>query len=272
MASPLSSSFAARGSFEDYPASAVRKIGTHALQWEDIAVCKGVLRYATIGEGPPLVLLHGLSCSHEWWSRNLLALAAHFRVYTVDLLDPQPGDFQLGEAPQRLIAWMAAVGLEKAIFMGHSMGGYIAAELAADYPAAINKLVLVSPAFFRTHRFPIPSELLRHASDWIPLALAPLLVRNAWRIGLRVLLRTAFTLLRGRARGKLGEIDAPTLIVWGARDALIPLKNGRELQRAVRGSLLHLLPSAAHSPMWEASREFNEVVLDFLRAKTLSNP
>jgi pimeloyl-ACP methyl ester carboxylesterase len=228
-------------------------------------------RYAVIGVGPPLVLLHGYSCSVDWWSRNLAALSRYFRVYALDLLYRRDGrktpDFTLREATQHIVGWMQAAGLEKASFIGHSMGGFIAASVAADSPQSVEKLMLVSAALLPAEWMKLsPLELLRCA-PWIPLGVAPLLVRDALRTGPRRLLRTGLELLMSDLRPKLARIEAPTLIVWGGRDGILPVRLGQELHEAVVGSRFELLERAGHIPMWEEPQQFNELALSFLNSR-----
>src|SRR5215212_277365 len=115
------------------------------------------VRYKVVGEGEPVVLVHGLSGSTRWWARNIAALAVTYRVYLVDL----PGfgamrrlcrHFILPEAATWLADWMEAVGLGEAHLVGHSMGGYVCLRLAAQRPEAMRRLVLVAPAGVPTGR------------------------------------------------------------------------------------------------------------------------
>ena len=115
------------------------------------------VRYEAAGEGEPVVLVHGLSGSTRWWSRNISEIAERYRVYLVDL----PGfgtmrrlrrRFILAEAADWLSEWMDAAGLERAHLVGHSMGGYICLHLAASRPEAVRRLVLVAPAGVPTGR------------------------------------------------------------------------------------------------------------------------
>ena len=106
-------------------------------------------RYRVVGEGPPLVLIHGLSGSTRWWSRNLAALSARFEVYAIDLPgfgeNRRWGRFRLDDVPARLLDWLDVAGIARASFVGHSMGGFITADLAARAPERVDRLVLVGP-------------------------------------------------------------------------------------------------------------------------------
>src|SRR5215207_5464517 len=109
-----------------------------------------VLAYEVAGSGPPLILLHGLSGSGRWWGRNVPAFADSFRTYTVDL--PGFGESRgvrwsrLDDIADRLADWLVDEGLSHAHVAGHSLGGAVAARLAARHPDRIERLVLVDAA------------------------------------------------------------------------------------------------------------------------------
>jgi len=233
------------------------------------------VRYGVAGAGEPVVLVHGLSGSGRWWGRTVPALADRYRVYVPDLPGfgamaggGRRGRFVLAEAPDWLLAWMAAVGLRSAHVVGHSMGGYVALRLAAGAPGAVRRLVLVAPAGVRRGRRRDP--LLAHA---LPLAAAlrrvgprflPLLLRDALRAGPATLWRAARALLAADARPYLPAIDAPTLLIWGAHDALVPPAVGHLLRAEIGGARLLLLEGVGHVPMYERPPAFNAAVLAFL--------
>ena len=234
-----------------------------------------LVRYQVAGEGEPVVLVHGLSGSTRWWARNITALAGKYRVYLVDL----PGfgamrrlrrHFVLAEAASWLAAWMEAVGLGEAYLVGHSMGGYVCLRLAAQRPEALRRLVLVAPA-----GVPAGRSLFGHL---VPLLLAfrpaspsflPVLVYDAMRTGPATLWRAARDLLAEDVREDLRHIDAPTLLIWGERDPLVPPSIGDLLRREIAGSHLLVLENAGHVPMFDRPQGFNAALLAFFSADVL---
>jgi pimeloyl-ACP methyl ester carboxylesterase len=215
------------------------------------------------------VLVHGLSASGRWWSRNVPALTERFRVYVVDLIgfgrSRGAGAFALAEAAAQLVEWMGSVGIGRTSIVGHSMGGLIAAELAADFPERVERLVLVDAATF----FPPPTYrqqafgLLRWLR-YAPLGFLPVLAEDAWRAGLVTLARAARELLATDLGPKLERVRAPTLLIWGEHDTLVPPEVGERLRDRLPGAELAVIPGAAHNPMWDRPAAFNRLVLEFL--------
>ncbi|MDQ4105776.1 MAG: alpha/beta fold hydrolase [Actinomycetota bacterium] len=235
------------------------------------------VRYEAAGEGEPVVLVHGLSGSTRWWSRNVPALAERYRVYLVDL----PGfgamrslrrRFVLAEAASWLSDWMKVAGLERAHLVGHSMGGYVSVRLAASQPEVVRRLVLVAPA-----GVPAGRSMLGHL---IPLLLAarhatpafmPVLVRDALKMGPSTLWRAARDLLAEDVREDLHKIESPTLLVWGENDPLIPPAVGDLLREEIPNSRLALLRSAGHVPMFDRPGDFNAALLAFLAGEPVGD-
>jgi pimeloyl-ACP methyl ester carboxylesterase len=140
---------------------------------------------------------------------------------------------------------MEVAGLERAHLVGHSMGGYVSVRLAASRPEMVSRLALVAPA-----GVPAGRSMLGHL---VPLLLAaryaapvfmPVLVRDALRVGPTTLWRAARDLLAEDVREDLREIQAPTLLLWGENDPLIPLRSGYLLRRENPDSRLLLLRGA----------------------------
>lgn len=228
--------------------------------------------YETFGAGPPLVLLHGLSGSTRWWQRNVEQLGRQFHVHIPDLAgfgqSRSATPFVLAEAARQVARWMDQAGLARASIAGHSMGGLIAAELAADAPERVAKLVLVDSAglSFDSAGMPPVGELLP-ALRYLPAAFIPPLLGDMRRAGLRTLMRATRALATHDIRAKLAQIRAPTLIVWGRYDPLIPLTVGRALARELPRASLAVIDHAGHNPMWDQPAAFNRLLSQFLLSR-----
>jgi pimeloyl-ACP methyl ester carboxylesterase len=225
------------------------------------------------GTGPPLILLHGLAGSARWWRRNTPALERSFTVHAIDLpgfgASRREARFVLDDAPAQLAATMDRLGIERASVVGHSMGGLVAAGLAAEFPERVDKLVLVDAGFLSLdphlrHRITGPMRTLR----WTSPSLLPMLAWDSLRSGPIRLAEATTQLLRADWRAKLSKIRASTLVVWGEHDSVCPIGIGRSIVSVVPGSRLVVIDGAAHNPMWERPEVFDREVLAFLGAGT----
>ena len=224
----------------------------------------------TYGSGSPVVLIHGLGTSARSWRKNIEPLARDFCVHTLDLDGfgrNAEGHFDLAQSWRKVRAWMRRRGLESANFIGHSLGGRIAAELAAECPRRVTKLVLVDAAGIATQRS-TTAQITGVAGELAqtPKRLLELVIRGSLKAGVQEVLRVADRLSREDIENKLHHITVPTLVLWGGRDRTLPLKLGRRMQRKIPGSQIRVLENAGHSPQWEAAEDFNLIVSDFLRS------
>jgi len=201
--------------------------------------------------------VHGLSGSADWWQPIVPRLEGEREVRLIDL-------------PQRLpleaaADWLAEQLERRVDLVGHSMGGLIAARVAADRPSLVRRLVLIAPAGVSPgsrarHVVPL-LRALRHTSP----RLVPLLARDALRAGPRTLWRAAGEVLEADIRAHLSDIVAPTLVLWGGRDALLPPSLGEVVRSEIAGARLVVLERAGHVPMSEASEEVSQALAEFLR-------
>ena len=227
------------------------------------------LAYEVAGSGPPLILLHGLSGSSRWWGRNVLAFASSFRTYAVDL----PGFgasrrvhwSRLDDTVDRLVDWIAAEGLSRTHIAGHSLGGAVAARLAARHPERVGRLVLVDAAIRPERKRPNlrATDVVQTVRSGVP-GFAPLLVRDLLRCHPWSFVAATVDALQPDWESHLARISSPTLVVWGEHDAITPLARGREIAETVADAQLIVLPNAGHNPMWECAEAFNTEVLRFL--------
>lgn len=226
--------------------------------------------YQVVGAGDPVILVHGVSGSTLWWRRNVGQLADRYQVYLVDL----PGfgamrhlraSFAVAHAASWLARWMDAVQLPRAHFVGHSMGGYVCMRLAVSRPELVRSLALAAPAgvpaYPSVYREVIP--LLASVRSVTPSFL-PLLTFDAIRMGPAMLLRAARELVREDIRDAIGAIAAPTLLIWGEHDILVPPRCGDVLLKGIPDSRLLILPNAGHVVMYDSPAQFNVALLSFL--------
>ena len=220
------------------------------------------IHYQVAGTGRPLVLIHGLGGSSRWWRKNASVLAEYFQVYVIDLIgfgQSRSGErFVLTQAARMLAAWMVNL-------IGHSMGGRIAAEFAADFPTRVDQLVLVNAAIVPFgHGYVKQSWGMARELGTAPIDFLRVLLVDTLQAGPLETLRIGREILRTNLSHKLAAIQAPTLIIWGDHDTIVPVQLGKALNEALVGSRLEIIPRAGHIPMWERPAEFNRLILDFL--------
>ncbi|HET6594368.1 MAG TPA: alpha/beta hydrolase [Anaerolineales bacterium] len=226
------------------------------------------VHYEVTGEGPAVVLLHGLSGSGRWWAHNIRALAQRYRVYNVDVIGFGRSRGQrlvLREAGAWLVEWLQVMEIQRAHLVGHSMGGYIATEVAATASEVVRRLVLVDALVL-----PMGPGLVRHALDLARAArfmgpnFLPVLVSDFLRAGPRTMWRATREVLSADLSNRLGAVQAETLVIWGEHDSLLDPAFGRMLAEQLARAHFVCVEGAGHNPMWDRPQRFNELVLDFL--------
>lgn len=213
--------------------------------------------------GEPVVLVHGLTASTDWWHSTIGALARNRDVHVVRL----PGS-TYREAVDGLGEWLERENLLGATIVGHSMGGAVALLTAAERPEAVGRLALVAPAgVFGTRRrrsyvIPVARSVGRSPGR---LALA---ARDVLRIGPRRLWQVATDLLGADVTPILRNVRAPTLVVWGADDRVLPPTLGTVFADEIPNCRLVVLEGCGHVPMLEAPEALNEELLRFLEERS----
>ena len=220
------------------------------------------VRYRVTGSGEPLVLVHGLAGSWRWWSPVLRRLAAHRCVHIVDLPRLRP-PVRAAQLSDWLARWLDAAGLDHVEVVGHSLGGLVAAELAARRAEQTRRLVLVAPAGIPCGRgvpgraLPVLGALY-DVRRWLPM-----LAVDVARTGPLDLARGIAFVWGRDLRHELFSVRAPTLLVWGERDRLVPLPVAEEWRQAMVDVRLAYL-RCGHVPMLEAPAELAACMLSFL--------
>ncbi len=252
------------------------------------------LHVAEAGEGPALVLLHGLSATHANWEHTIPAFADRWRVIAPDL--PGHGRSAKPDAPYSIDFYAGvirslgrALGVHEAVVVGNSLGGQIAIELALSYPTWTRALVLAAPAGSfgplrvlgpvlgvvtppAVLRFSLPRTLERcfydHAHPALDMRrriLAERLAAADFPDFARAVSRSITGALRGSGQ-PLERLTQPTLLVWGRDDRTLPLWNSRWFLRAVPHARFVALERCGHLPMLEHASHFNRLMAEFLCA------
>jgi len=232
-------------------------------------------------EHPPLILVHGAGGSRLDWPPELRRLEGEW-VYGLDLPghghSPGEGERTIDRYVEHVCNWMEAVGLERAVLVGHSMGGAIALTMALDLPSRVEGLVLVATGG-RLRVQPAILELTANTETFnlvldqvitfyfSPQTLARLVKLARTRMAEtrpRVLHRDFQACDRFDVLDRLGEIKVPAQVICGVDDRLTPLKSSRFLAEAIPGSRLVTIDGAGHMVMLEQPEEVAGAVKSFL--------
>lgn len=250
--------------------------------------------YSSQGEGEPMVLIHGYPLSGELFRDNVGPLAASYRVITVDLRG-----FGRSEAPDDqasietyatdVLAVMDELGIDEAIVGGMSMGGITIFEMVRQAPERLSGIVLIDTvhlpaataeaAMWRGVAAQAEEEGVASLADFL---MPDMLSGNA-RMNREELVEHLSGLveqasLEGAVGGAnaladrpdstatLGDITVPTLIIVGLEDTLTPFEVHEEMQGAIEGSELVIIPDAAHASNFEAAEAANEAILEWANA------
>ena len=219
------------------------------------------------------MLLHGLSGSHRWWRYTLPALTHRFRVHVPEMVgfggsrgaDRQPS---IDEMAALLVDWLDALRVDRVRFVGHSMGAQVGIHMASRWPDRVERLALVSAA--GVPRSLSPVKLAEFAAElvwpraWGRKLFLPTIAADALRAGPRTLFRALGHILQDDVRPLLPGVRAPTLLLWGDRDPLTPLDDGRLMQQQIPDARLVVIHDAAHVPMADDPRTFNRELIAFL--------
>ncbi|MBA3825808.1 MAG: alpha/beta fold hydrolase [Ktedonobacterales bacterium] len=271
-----------------------------------VTVGKHRMSYVIGGNGPPLVLVHGLGTASFTWRFVLPVLQQRFTVYAIDMLgcgesDKTDVDYRLEALAGYLHGFLDAVGLERPIIIGHSMGGGITMMFCHLYPGRAERVVLASSGgmgremhwLLRVSTLPGAEGVIGVLSD--PRSRVPQVSRSLEQRRMRRLdqefdattptmldrfqspeARLAFlSMLRGigsisgqkmSALPFLSGLAVPTLLIWGAGDKTIPVTHGKEAVKLIPCAHLEIIPNCFHRPQVEAPQRFCELVLEFLDA------
>lgn len=257
------------------------------------------LAYEVQGEGDALVLISGLGYPRWQWHKMVPFLAEHFQVVAFDNRGAGESDKPVGPYSAQMLAadtvgLLDALGIEKAILLGHSMGGFVAQAIALDYPGRVQKLVLCSTNFGGPNHIPITAEAwgvlsdttsdpLTRFTNGLKVSTAPgwaeantEIVQEwvAWRVanpmdlaGYQSQLAIGLALVAEEAcfENKLKNIAVPALILFGGHDKVVPPGNADLLAAKLPDSSIAIIPDAGHFFPIETPETAAKLVIDFAK-------
>jgi pimeloyl-ACP methyl ester carboxylesterase len=259
------------------------------------------VNYIEIGEGEPILFVHGISGCWQNWLENLPHFGAGRRAIALDLpgfgASPMPSwEIDMPAYGRLLGDFCEKLGIERATRVGNSMGGFIAVEAVTSNPSRFERLVLVSAAGILNTWNP---EARATATAWAWKRFGPHFAQRGREIVSRPRAREAVfrpflrypnrlredllleqivggleradgfgdalqALIRRDIRDRLADIDIPTLIVWGLSDRVIPVAAAISYHRRIPHSRLEIFERTGHVPQLERPLRFNALLDEFL--------
>jgi pimeloyl-ACP methyl ester carboxylesterase len=243
------------------------------------------IRYLEAGQGPTVILLHGLGAVKEVWMASFSALSAGYHVYALDQIglghsDKPLVEYKIATWVDFLYAFMQAQSIRKATLVGNSLGGWIALDFTLQHPELVDRLVLVDSAGLAWGQGG-PLVDLNPASVAGTRALLESLFYDK-KIVTDTFVLQVFTdhmrnndgytiqrTLAGFAQpsfedDKLKLVHAPTLVVWGREDELIKVDRAEKFRDGIPGAKLAVFDQCGHVPQLEKPEQFSRALLDFL--------
>jgi pimeloyl-ACP methyl ester carboxylesterase len=260
--------------------------------------------YRDVGEGPVLLLLHGIAGSSRAWREVMPALAGDYRLIAPDMLghgeSAKPlGDYSLGAFASGIRDFLGVLGVARATLVGQSFGGGVAMQLAYQHPEVCERLVLVDSGGLGREVSPLLRAATLPLAEYVLPVVFPAFVKERGDAVSRFLLRRGIQSGRAAemwlAYRSLTESDnrkafvrtmrsvidpggqtvsamdrlylaaaVPTLIVWGEDDPIIPVSHAHAAHQVIEGSRLEILPGVGHFPHVEDPVRFIEILRDFI--------
>ncbi|MGD0794020.1 MAG: alpha/beta fold hydrolase [Dehalococcoidales bacterium] len=244
------------------------------------------VRYYAAGQGEPLVVIHGGGGDARTWWKNIAELAVKYTVYAPDLpgyggSQPLSGNYYIPELAEFIGKFAASLGLDKFNLMGHSLGGGIALDYTLKSPNKVKKLVLVSSLC-------LGSEI----AFWVRLLSIPAIVRSVGTIIVGVfkairwvvkhlnpiefvmpfspasmLVGENITTLKQQSlvlEHRLAEVNVPTLLIWGARDPIVPVRQAYAAAKVIPDCQVKVFEKRGHNVHRDELKQFSSVLAGFL--------
>ncbi|MCD6410659.1 alpha/beta hydrolase [bacterium] len=233
------------------------------------------------GQGKPFLILHGWGASADSWREVQNILSKNFQVIVLDLpgfgrSDLPPQVWNLDNYKDFILRFLEKMKLEKVYLLGHSFGGNIAIKLSVDYPEKFTKIVLVDAAAIRRPKNIFQKIIGVFAGIISLFSFLPgykFLRRSFYRIVLRKTdyLKVAGTMkevfkkvISEDLKDYCHKVKVPTLIIWGKKDKITPLKDGFLINKLIPNSKIEIIEEALHAPNLSHPEELAQIIKEHL--------
>lgn len=259
-------------------------------------------RYLRAGDSskPTLIAMHGITGHAEAYVRNLKALSEHFDVWAIDFIghgysDKPDHPLEIRHYIDQLLGFMATIGVEKSYLTGESLGGWVTAQFAIDYPEKVERILLntmggtMANPVVMERLYTLSMEAAKDPSwdrvktrlEWLmadPAMVTDDLIRTRQAIfeqpdwlkacQANMALQDPETRKRNMLTDEaLGQIKAPALVLWTTKDPSGPVDEGRRIAGLIPNGELAVMENCGHWPQYEDPETFNRIFLDFMLAR-----
>ncbi|MFI7128065.1 alpha/beta fold hydrolase [Nonomuraea sp. NPDC050153] len=276
--------------------------------WSDLTGVGYAVRYVDVhglrtralqaGDGEAVVFLHGTSGHLEAFVRNIPAHSEKYACHALDMMghgytDGPDEPYRIPGYVRHVLGYLDACGIERAHFVGESLGGWVAARLAADHPDRVRRLTLVAPGgsvanpavmdrIKTSTRAAVQTDDIDLTRKRLHLLMhdpAANVSEELVQVRHAIYHRPEFVKAIGNllclqeldnrtedllTPEQMGRITAPTLIVWGAQNPFGEIPEAHRMNEAIPGSRLEIFGECGHWPQHEHAERFNELNLAFL--------
>ncbi|WP_104137793.1 alpha/beta fold hydrolase [Arthrobacter sp. ZGTC131] len=259
-------------------------------------------RYLHAGDSskPTLIAMHGITGHAEAYARNLKALSEHFDVWAIDFIghgysDKPDHPLEIRHYIDQLLGFMDAIGVQKSYLTGESLGGWVTARFAIDYPEKVERVLLntmggtMANPVVMERLYTLSMEAAKDPSwervktrlEWLmadPAMVTDDLIRTRQAIfqqpdwlkacQANMALQDPETRKRNMLTDDaLGQIKAPALVLWTTKDPSGPVDEGRRIAGLIPNGELAVMENCGHWPQYEDPETFNRIFLDFMLAR-----
>ncbi len=242
------------------------------------------IHYLERGSGPTVVLVHGLADDANTWRGSMEVLCKKYRAIAPDLIGHGESDkpllnYRAETFADFLIGFLDVLHIERATFVGQSLGGWSITLIALQQPQRVERFVLVDSAGFADQKLPacLNPATLEQSREVVQYVFATAKFTNdvalpAEILKARVTHGDGYTIARflesakrneDTLDGRLSSLHVPTLVVWGEQDRLIPLAIGKRFAQEIAGARLQIIPNCGHDVQLERPEPLNQALLAF---------